>query len=97
MEGSPLSADGWHRASANGLPKRFVTSIVSDPENPKTVYVTLAGYSRRWMQVGAMGELPDVAKGNVFKSTDAGESFTPTSAATCPTARPSRSWSTRAG
>jgi len=75
-EGAPLSTEGWHRASARGLPKRFITSIVSDTDNPKTVYVTLAGYSRRWMQVGAMGELPDVAKGNVFKSTDAGESFT---------------------
>jgi hypothetical protein len=75
-EGAPLSTDGWHRASARGLPKRFITSIISDTDNPMTVYVTLAGYSRRWMQVGAMGELPDPAKGNVFKSTDAGETFT---------------------
>jgi hypothetical protein len=77
VEGKPLSTDGWHRAAANGLPKRFITSIVSDPANPKTVYVTLAGYSRRWLPVGAMGE-PGAAigKGNLFKSTDAGETFT---------------------
>jgi hypothetical protein len=76
VEGAPLSSDGWHRASARGLPKRFITSIISDPANPKTVYVTLAGYSRRWLPVGVMGELPDPGKGNVFKSTDAGETFT---------------------
>ena len=77
VEGSPLSTDGWHRASAHGLPKRFITSIISDPDNPKTVYVTLAGYSRRWLPVGAVGEPgADVGKGNLFKSTDAGENFT---------------------
>jgi hypothetical protein len=69
------STDGWHRATALGLPKRFITSIASDPANPKTVYVTLAGYSRRWLVVGAMGEQPDPGKGHVFKSTDAGETF----------------------
>jgi hypothetical protein len=76
VEGAPLSSAGWHRASAQGLPKRFITSIVSDPDNPKTVYVTLAGYSRRWLPVGVLGEQPDVGRGNVFKSTDAGETFT---------------------
>ena len=73
--GSPLTGDGWHRAAAQGLPKRFITSIVSDPANPRTVYVTLAGYSRRWLPVGAVGEQPDPAAGHVFKSTDAAEHF----------------------
>jgi hypothetical protein len=75
--GSPLTANGWHRAAAKGLPKRFITSIVSDPDNARTVYVTLACYSRRWLPVGAVGE-PGAAVGkcNVFKSTDAGENFT---------------------
>ena len=69
--------DTWHKAAAIGLPKRFITSIVSDPSDPKIVYVTLAGYSRRWLPVGAMYEgTANVGKGHVFKSTDAGEHFT---------------------
>ncbi|MEA2682437.1 MAG: hypothetical protein QOK05_765, partial [Chloroflexota bacterium] len=72
----PGTGDGWHFAKANGLPKRFITSISSDPSDPTTVYVTLAGYSRRWLPVGALGEQPDPRTGNVFKSTDAGENFT---------------------
>jgi hypothetical protein len=66
----------WHRAAAIGLPKRFITSVKSDPTNANTVYVTLAGYSRRWMVPGAMGEGGNLGTGNVFKSTDAGEHFT---------------------
>ena len=65
----------WHRAAATGLPKRFITSVKSDPVDPKTVYVTLAGYSRRWMVPGLMGEGGNLGKGHVFKSTDAGETF----------------------
>ncbi|HKP17662.1 MAG TPA: hypothetical protein VJT84_04225 [Gaiellaceae bacterium] len=74
--GEALTPKGWHRAAAAGLPKRFITSIASDPADPKTVYVTLAGYSRRWLTPGLLGEQPDLSKGNVFKSTDAGETFT---------------------
>lgn len=65
----------WHRAAAVGLPKRYITSILSDINNPKTVYVTLAGYSRRWMVPGVMGEGGSLGKGNVFKSIDGGETF----------------------
>ncbi|MCU1455668.1 MAG: hypothetical protein JWN46_3814, partial [Acidimicrobiales bacterium] len=72
---APLTPGGWHRAKAKGLPKRYITSIVSDPGNPKTVYVTLGGYSRRWLPVGAMGEQPDPGTGHVFKSNDAGDTF----------------------
>ena len=71
-----LSSQGWHFAKANGLPKRYITSIVSDSADPRTVYVTLAGYSRRWEPVGALGEQPDPRTGHVFKSTDAGDTFT---------------------
>jgi hypothetical protein len=74
--GAPLTTDGWHRAAAKGLPKRFTTSITSDPADPKVVFVTLAGYSRRWLPVGVMGEQPDPAVGHVFKSIDAGATFT---------------------
>jgi hypothetical protein len=48
-----------------------------DPSDPRTVYVTLAGYGRRWAYPGAVGEdTSKVGKGHVFKSTDAGETFT---------------------
>jgi hypothetical protein len=41
----------------------------------RTVYVTLGGYSRRWLPPGALGENADVGGGNVYKSTDAGQTF----------------------
>ena len=73
---SLLSGDGWHFASAIGLPQRYITSITLDQSDPSTVYVTLGGYSRRWLAPGAVGEQPDLRSGHVFKSTDAGEHFT---------------------
>jgi hypothetical protein len=67
----------WHTATAAGLPRRYITSVQADPIAPRTVYVTLGGYSRRWLPVGALGESTrDVGTGHVFKSTDAGEHFT---------------------
>ncbi|CAA9519871.1 MAG: hypothetical protein AVDCRST_MAG30-2977, partial [uncultured Solirubrobacteraceae bacterium] len=57
----------------------YITSVQADPTDPKTVYVTVAGYSRRWLPVGVLGEDitgAEVGKGNVFKSTDAGQTFT---------------------
>ena len=38
----------WHVAKAAGLPSRYITSIRMDPQDPRTVYATLAGYGRRW-------------------------------------------------
>ena len=47
-----------------------------DPQNPSTVYVTLAGYGRRWAFPGAVGEdTSKIGTGHVFKSIDAGQSF----------------------
>jgi hypothetical protein len=67
----------WHVARAAGLPRRYITSVHVDPVDPGTVYVTLGGYSRRWLPVGALGESTrDVGVGHVFKSTDAGDTFT---------------------
>ena len=67
----------WHTATAAGLPRRYITSVQIDPADPRTVYVTLGGYSRRWLPVGAVGESTrDVGTGHVFRSTDAGETFT---------------------
>ncbi len=75
--GKPGSSDGWHIAGAQGLPSRYITSIRMDPRDPSTVYVTLAGYGRRWAFPGAVGEdTSEVGTGHVFMSTDAGEHFT---------------------
>jgi hypothetical protein len=63
-------------AAAKGLPNRFITSIAMDPANPRTVYVTLAGYERRWAPPGAVEEqVRNVGVGHVYRSTDAGEHF----------------------
>ncbi|MEA2123911.1 MAG: hypothetical protein QOI80_693, partial [Solirubrobacteraceae bacterium] len=50
------SSDGWHVVKAAGLPNRLISSIRMDPSDPKTVYVTLAGYGRKWAAPGAVGE-----------------------------------------
>ncbi|GAC1609233.1 MAG: hypothetical protein NVS3B26_09480 [Mycobacteriales bacterium] len=74
--GKAGTSDGWHIATAAGLPQRYVTSVVMDPANPRTVYATLAGYSRRWIPPGSLGDsVSKIGTGHVFKSTDAGASF----------------------
>jgi hypothetical protein len=73
--GSAGSPAGWHIAAAAGLPSRYITSIQIDPSDPRTVYATLGGYSRRWLPPGVLGEDADLGGGNVYKSTDAGEHF----------------------
>ncbi len=72
------SADGWHLAPAKGLPERYITDVAIDAANPKTVYVTLSGYAnRQWWPKGAFNDAnPAGAAGHVFKSTDAGNTFT---------------------
>ena len=71
------TADGWHFATAAGLPNRFITSIKIDPADPATIYLTLGGYSgRNWVPPGSyLDTNQDIGVGNVYKSTDAGESF----------------------
>ncbi len=74
--GKKGAPDNWHIAKADGLPERYITSVQIDPAEPRTIYVTLGGYSRRWLPVGVLGEKEaDLRKGNVWKSTDAGETF----------------------
>jgi hypothetical protein len=74
-KGSPA---GWHIAAAKGLPDRYISGIAADPVDPETIYVTLSGYAnRQWWPVGAFNDAnPNVGEGHVFRSTDAGESFT---------------------
>jgi len=72
------SPDGWHHATAAGLPPRLITGIEIDPADPKTVYVTVGGYysNAQWFPPGSYLDItPDAGTGHVFKSTDAGESF----------------------
>ena len=74
--GKKGTPDNWHIAKAEGLPERFITSVQMDPSEPRTVYATIGGYSRRWLPVGALGEKDaDLRRGSVWKSTDAGETF----------------------
>lgn len=69
---------GWHLAAAKGLPNRYITGIAADPSDARTVYVTLGGYAgRRWWPAGSYNDRnPALGTGHVFKSTDAGASFT---------------------
>ena len=72
------AADGWHIAAAAGLESRVVLGLEMDEADPKTVYATLAGYTGNLRPPGSYND-PNAAKigtGVVFKSTDAGESFT---------------------
>ena len=73
-KGSPA---GWHVAAAKGLPDRYVTSIAVDPTNARTVFVTLSGYAnRQWWPRGSFNDKnPNQGEGHVFRSTDAGETF----------------------
>ena len=69
----------WHIAAASGLPERFVTSVAIDQADAtgRTIYVTLGGYSRRWVPPGTLQDTgTDAGVGHLFKSTDGGETFT---------------------
>ncbi len=78
----PGTSQGWHTATAAGLPNRYIGAIEIDPEDPFTVYVGLHGYDSGGLRgPGAFGDQnpvdPQVEAGNLFKSTDAGETFVP--------------------
>ena len=45
---------------------------IIDPNDPRIIYVTLAGYSRKWIPPGSLNDAnTNVGEGHVFKSTDA--------------------------
>ena len=72
------TSDGWHIATAAGLDSRFILGMEMDEDDPRTIYVTLAGYAGNMRPPGSFLD-PNAAKigtGVVFRSTDAGESFT---------------------
>jgi photosystem II stability/assembly factor-like uncharacterized protein len=72
----------WHKVPAKGLPNRFITDLAIHPGNPKTVYVTLGGYAnRQWRPPGSYGDAnKNLGKGNVYRSTNGGRTFTNVSA-----------------
>lgn len=63
----------WHLAAAKGLPKRYVGDVAIDPADRNTIYVTLAGYSRKWWRPDP--RTPGVGTGNLYVSHDAGQTF----------------------
>lgn len=69
-----FGSDGWHIAEAKGLPERYVTSVAMDEDDPRTVYVTLGSYYRRWAPPGTLSGSADRG-GNLYKSVDAGATF----------------------
>ena len=73
----PETGAGWHFATAAGLDNRFITGMAIDPNDVKTLYVSIGGYLSAIRPPGAFLD-PNAAIGShaVFKSTDAGESFT---------------------
>lgn len=73
-----MTPQGWHHARARGLPNRYITSIAIDPKNPKTVYVARGGYAnRQWVPPGSyLDRNQRLAGGHIFKSTNAGDTFT---------------------
>ncbi|MGZ4488116.1 MAG: choice-of-anchor J domain-containing protein [Nocardioides sp.] len=70
------TSQGWHVVPAKGLPNRYITSIAVDPRNAKHLFVTLGGYTRRWVPPGAVGDVnKQIGKGHLFVSSDGGRSF----------------------
>ncbi len=72
------TGDGWHIATAAGLDSRLVLGMEMDEADAKTIYVTLAGYTGNMRPPGSYNDpnAPKIGTGVVFKSTDAGETFT---------------------
>jgi hypothetical protein len=73
-----MTSQGWHKAARKGLPNRGITSIAIDPQNPRTVYVTLGGYdNREWAGPHSyLDANKAIGSGHVFVSHNAGASFT---------------------
>ena len=66
---------GWHIADAIGLPDRYITSVALVPKKAKKVYVGVGGYQARWLKPNALDKNPNVGKGHLFVSNDAGDHF----------------------
>jgi photosystem II stability/assembly factor-like uncharacterized protein len=72
---------GWHVASqactgtsttcTAGLPKRYISGVRIDNSDPTHAYLSLSGYSRKWM-IGP----DDPGVGHVFETHDGGNTWT---------------------
>ena len=72
---------GWHVVPAKGLPNRYITSIAIDPSRRTRIFVTLGGYTRRWVPPGVTGDTNSrLGTGNLYRSVDGGRTFTKWSA-----------------
>lgn len=70
------TARGWHIAPAKGLPNRYITGIAIVPGHRKQLFVTLGGYTRRWLPPGAVGDRNKfLGKGHLYVSRDGGRTF----------------------
>ncbi|HYK33700.1 MAG TPA: hypothetical protein VEV63_17140, partial [Streptosporangiaceae bacterium] len=75
------SGGSWHATSqactgtstacsASGLPNRYISGVKIDTSNPGHAYLTLSGYSRKWM-IGP----DDPGVGHVFETSNGGTSW----------------------
>ncbi len=75
-----MTTRGWHIIrNPVGLPERYITSIYIDPRDAskRTIYVAMGGYSRRWVPPNTLqDDNAAVGEGNLFRSTDGGNTFT---------------------
>src|SRR4029077_12614769 len=56
---------------AGQLPNRYISGVRIDTAHPNHAYLTLSGYSRKWM----IGPGDDPAVGHVFETTDGGSTW----------------------
>ncbi len=56
--------------SSSGLPNRYISGVKIDTANPGHAYLSLSGYSRKWM-IGP----DDPGAGHVFETTDGGSTW----------------------
>ena len=78
LEPNPnMSNEGWHIPKAKGLPKRTITDIEIDADDPRTIFVTVGGYQvRPYAPPGVLGDdTSRLGQGHLFVSNDAGDTF----------------------
>jgi hypothetical protein len=61
---------GGGACAASDLPNRYISGVKIDTANPSHAYLSLSGYSRKWM-IGP----DDPGVGHVFETTDGGTSW----------------------
>ena len=74
---APGSPNGWHIATARGLPHRIITSMAIDPSNVRHIFVALGSSTLRpYVPAGVLGNYDVSPKaGSIYESRDAGNTF----------------------